>query len=128
MQLDLDHVRSNVRQATTEDLMDRATVYREEMEADALEIIDKELAARCVSAAALDGHARERRGSLRDACGMALRCSICARPAVRMQRGWHRLWGVMPLFRRDFYLCEEHAGALAAAVTSPSGTCPRPPA
>jgi hypothetical protein len=130
MLFDLERVRSNARQATTEDLMDRATVYRREMEPAALEVIDAELAARGVSSEALEAHARDRLGSLTDARGLPARCSFCPRPAVEKRRGWHRLWGLLPVFRREFYLCEEHrcAGEPAAgAVTSSPAGDPRPP-
>ena len=44
--LDLDRVRQNIRQATTEDLLDRMTVYRAGMEEEALELIADELRSR----------------------------------------------------------------------------------
>jgi hypothetical protein len=89
--------------------MDRATVYREEMEPAALEVIDAELASRGVSAEELEAHARQRRGSLADAAGLPVRCSFCPRPAIESRRSWHRLWGLLPLFPRYFYYCAEHA-------------------
>ena len=39
MELDLERVRANAQQASTEDLLDRATVFRDGMEPEALEII-----------------------------------------------------------------------------------------
>jgi hypothetical protein len=109
MQLDLERVRENVRRATTEDLLDRATVYREGMEPEALEIIDAELRERGLSAFDVAEHAERRRGHVLFAPeGWALKCAKCHRPAVGRVRGWHRLFGLMPLFPRWFYYCEDH--------------------
>ena len=54
MLFDLERVKANVRQATTEDLLDRVTVYRAGMEDTALEVIEDELRARKLSAAEID--------------------------------------------------------------------------
>src|SRR5262249_25099597 len=61
MELDLDRVRTNVRSATTEDLLDRATVYRAGMEPEALDIIEAELEARNVTTAEIRDHEERRR-------------------------------------------------------------------
>jgi hypothetical protein len=109
MQLNLDKVRENVRRASTEDLLDRATVYRPGMEPEALAIIDAELEARGVGPAELAAHAESvRAGTLRGPDGTALRCHECHRPAVVRAWDWHRLWGRVPVFPRRFRLCEEH--------------------
>jgi hypothetical protein len=107
--LDLERVRANVRQAATEDLLDRATVYREGMEVEALDIIEEELRARGVSRDAIAEHERNRREeTCFDAEGIALTCHRCRRPAVAETWGWHRLWGRLPLFPRRFAWCAEH--------------------
>ena len=49
MRFDLNRVRANIQQAATDDLVERATVQREEMEPAALAIIDAELSARQIS-------------------------------------------------------------------------------
>ena len=104
-----ERVRANVKKATTEDLLDRATVYREGMEADALDIIEKELRERGVSWDAIAVHERKRQAeTLFDADGVALKCHKCSRPAVVDSWGWHRLWGLLPVFRRRFSWCAEH--------------------
>ena len=46
---DLDRVRKNVEEATTIDLLERATVFREGMELEALELIETELRRRGIS-------------------------------------------------------------------------------
>jgi hypothetical protein len=109
MKLNLDRVRENVRQATTEDLLDRATVYRQGMEPEALEIIDAELYRRGVGSAELAAHAElAGKRTLRAPEGWALKCHECHRPAVVRVWDWHRLWGWLPVFPRRFHLCEEH--------------------
>src|SRR5262245_12701699 len=111
MEFDRERVHANVRQATTEDLLDRATVYRQGMEEEALGMIEAELWARGVPAVEIEAHA-ERRGRevlcLPD--GTAARCSFCHRPAVDAGWGWHRLWGVLPIFPRYYFTCAEHRG------------------
>lgn len=109
IQLDLERVRSNARQATTEDLLDRATVYRAGMEAAAFDIIERELHSRGVSPADIEAHEARRRESVLTAPdGTARRCSFCHRPAVAADWGWHRLWGLVPVFPRRFLYCGRH--------------------
>jgi hypothetical protein len=109
MHYDRERVVSNVRQATTEDLLDRVTVYGPGMEADALEIIEAELRSRGVEGHQIAAHAAERaRTMIRLADGTAACCSFCHRPAVEEGWGWHRMWGVLPLFPRTFLYCEKH--------------------
>jgi hypothetical protein len=104
-----ERVRDNVRQTATEDLLDRATIYREGMEAEALNIILEELQQRGVSRETIADHERKRQAeSLFDSQGTAVKCHKCYRPAVVETRGWHWLWGVLPLFPRRFVWCAEH--------------------
>jgi hypothetical protein len=110
MELNLDRVRADVRQASTEDLLDRATVYREGMELEALTIIDRELHERGISSAERDAHEeRRRRRMLTGPEGLPVKCCRCYRPAVVEHWNWHRLWNVLPLFPRRFSYCREHA-------------------
>jgi len=109
MKLDLERVRGNVREASTEDLLDRATVYRDGMEPEALEIIDGELRRRGVGGAEQAAHEGRRRQALvvgRD--GWPLRCRKCPRPAVTVAWEWGKLWWLIPLFPRRVGYCEEH--------------------
>jgi hypothetical protein len=109
MRLNLERVRANVQQASTEDLLNRATVYRAGMEEEALVLIDEELRRRGVSAAAVADHEVEQRQRvLRDAGDVAQKCSQCRRPAVGAYWGWHWLWGLVPLFPRKVRYCAEH--------------------
>ena len=93
----------------TEDLLDRVTVYREEMEPEAVFAIEEELFRRGVTPAQIEEHRqrREEEGLWRPE-GRVVRCSLCSRPAVGERRGWHRLWGVLPLFPRTYAYCAAH--------------------
>jgi len=110
MRFDPERVLSNVRRATTEDLLDRITVYRDGMEPEAIDIIEEELRRRGTGHQEIEAHAA-RRGArmiqLDD--GTAQPCSFCHRPAVEQRWGWHRLWGKLPLFPRLFWYCDVHA-------------------
>jgi hypothetical protein len=122
-----ERVRANVRQATTEDLLDRATVNSDGMEPQALDIIEAELRRRGVTREDLEAHADHHRRlrSLPPGDGPPPRCSFCRRPAVRRGWGWHRLWGVLPIFPRPMAYCAEHA---RVGPTSPAAGRPLPPA
>lgn len=107
MELDIQAVRENVRKAATEDLLDRATVYRAGMEPEALAVILAELEARGLGHADLVDHATDRDTVLVED-GVALRCTLCDRPAVREALGWHKLWDRIPIFPRQMRYCETH--------------------
>lgn len=109
MRLNLRAVAANMRRATTEELLDRVTVFRNAMEPAAVDLIEGELARRGLSDDDIREHERGRREVMMvDADGTAVRCSFCNRPAVSTGRGWHRLWGRVPLFPRLFARCEVH--------------------
>jgi hypothetical protein len=109
MRFDIERVRANVRHATTEDLLDRATVYRAGMEPEALEVIEAELQSRGVSHDQIEQHAARRdREVILLPDGTAARCSFCTKPAVAAGWGSHRLWRLIPLFPRFYYYCEDH--------------------
>jgi hypothetical protein len=116
MKLNLERVRRKVRNAATEDLLDRATVYRDGMEPAALEIIEEELHSRGVDAYALAAHWERRKDARLQDDGIAVKCSFCHRPAVVYHWGWHRLWGVLPVFPRRFAYCEIHRPGEKAAT------------
>lgn len=109
LRFDRERVLVNVRQATTEDLLDRVTAYRAGMEPAALEIIEAELRGRGVGRAEIEAHdARRRQEGIFAPDGVAARCSFCHRPAVAQGWGWHRLWRLLPLFPRPLRWCSEH--------------------
>src|SRR5262245_41428916 len=109
--MDLGRIREDARRASTENLLDRVTVYRGEMESPAIDILEAELNARGIRSAEVEAHAamRERDGLLRHPDGTVVRCNFCTRPATEQRWKWHRLWGwFLPLCPRLFYLCKEH--------------------
>lgn len=109
MELDLERVRRNVRQASTEDLLDRVTVYRAGMEPAALPVIEEELQRRGIDEWDIELHGIDRgREVIPLADGTVLRCSFCDRPAVTQAWGWHRWWGRVPIFPRFFSYCAVH--------------------
>ena len=107
MKLDLKRVEQNVRSAVTEDLLDRATVYRAGMEPDALGLIDEELRRRGVSREEIEAHAQQRK-TIEDSSGLPLKCRRCTRPATVQVWGWHWLWGLVPVFPRLYAYCDQH--------------------
>lgn len=112
MRLDLRKVAEFIRRAETEELLDRVTVYREGMEPAALDLMEGELDRRGVSRSAIADHDADRRLTaifLPD--GTAVRCSFCFRPAVVQARGWHKLFGRIPVFPRLFARCAIHGRA-----------------
>jgi hypothetical protein len=107
MNLDLERIRKNARNSSTEDLLDRITVYRVGMEAAAIEIIETELDRRGIRESDIRQHGESRSGTIK-AGEIARRCSLCHRPAVVRAWGWHRLWGRLPIFPRRFLYCDVH--------------------
>ena len=109
MDFDLHSVAEHIRSAKTEELLDRVTVYREDMEPAAVDLMENELARRGLTRDEIEDHDRTRRESailLDD--GTALPCSFCERPAVLRAWAWHRLWNRVPLFPRLFSYCDLH--------------------
>jgi hypothetical protein len=103
-----ERVRANIRNAATEDLLDRATVYRPGLEPAALTMVLEELKSRGVTPEAVVNHEEARRGVVFHPGGPARPCARCYKPAVVREWGWHRMFGKLPLFPRQFYLCADH--------------------
>jgi hypothetical protein len=120
--LNLERVARNVRAATTEDLLDRATAYRSGMEPAALELIDAELRARGVGPEQVEAHARARQ-TVTGPDGLALKCCHCRQPAATVEWRWYWLGGLVPLFPRRAAYCEKHRPGprLPPAVPEPPG-------
>ncbi|VTS07185.1 unnamed protein product [Tuwongella immobilis] len=107
MQYDPERVAANIRNAETEDLLDRITVYRSEMIPEAIEMVELELKRRGISTKRMEAHAAHREESIHyHPDGRVIRCSFCTRPAVIRRWGWHWLWGRIPIFPRPFAYCE----------------------
>jgi hypothetical protein len=109
--MDPASIRDDARRTSTENLLDRVTIYRAEIERDAIGIIESELTARGISSAEVEAHAamREHADLLRHPDGAVVRCNFCPRPATEHRWKWYRLWGwFLPLFPRIIHLCKEH--------------------
>ena len=112
MDLDLKKVAAFMRKTTDEDLLDRVTVYRDQMEPAALDLFEGELSRRGIDDTVIAEHGADfRSDALENPDGTIARCSFCGRPAVVQGRGWHRLWRRIPLFPRIFAYCRSHAPA-----------------
>lgn len=110
MKFDPVRVEAFARKAPTEELLDRVTVYRAELEPAAVELFEAELAGRGVTAGQITTHETARQQAvIGRPGGGVLRCRFCARPAVTRRRGWHKLLGLVPLFPREYGYCAEHA-------------------
>jgi hypothetical protein len=106
---DAEKVAENARKSPTEDLLDRVTIYRGNLEPEAIPILEQELERRGVSAAEVAAHRERQQGEhVTTVSGYVLSCSLCRRPAVAERWGWHWLWGVLPVFPRRMRLCQEH--------------------
>jgi hypothetical protein len=108
MKWDRARVLKYAQDSTSEDLMDRITVYRPGMEPEAIRLIEAELARRGITQLQIKVHAEARRDAIMLPDGTALQCSFCDRPAVARRWGWHRLWGQLPVFPRRFAFCKVH--------------------
>ena len=112
-----DRIQDNIQQATTIDLLDRVTVYRNGMEPEALEMVEMELEERGVTAEEIREHAQRNSHVIWLEDGTAKMCDLCRRPAVVEGWGWRTLrearfigillfWLPIPWF---YSYCEEHA-------------------
>jgi hypothetical protein len=87
------------------------------MEPEALILIEEELHRRGVSPETIQEHAeRVRQSALPGRGGVAAKCSLCDSPAVWRGWRWHRLWGLVPVFRRPMAFCERHKPAQGSQV------------
>jgi hypothetical protein len=99
----------NIARADTVDLLDRVTAYRQGMEREAIELIEEELRKRGVNRRKIEEHQQEcERTCLFTSDGIALKCSLCRRPAVVVAWGWHRMLGKIPIFPRRMRWCADH--------------------
>lgn len=109
MELDLERVRASAKEADTEDLLNRVTVFRGGMEEAALEVLEEELRTRGVGAEEVREYANRMRPLvLWERPGLAARCHLCDSPATRLEWRWRRFLGLVPLFRRQVPCCPIH--------------------
>jgi len=101
---------SRIRAMSTPELLDRVTVLRDQMDDEALELLHAELASRGIGQDEIGAHLREMRFKIvQHPDGMPAVCHKCGRAAVVSRLEWHRMWGMIPLFKRQRYWCEEHS-------------------
>jgi hypothetical protein len=109
LDFNLERVQHNATESTTEDLLDRITAYRAGMEPEAVEIIERELQDRGLSQEDIRLHAEARiRQGVQMQEESSPMCSFCRRPSVSVRIGWHRLWGLVPIFPRRYQYCSTH--------------------
>ncbi len=114
MPLELRPVAEYIRRATTEELLDRVTVYRDDMEPAAVDLMENELWRRGLTRERVTDHATDRRATaVVGADGRVVRCAFCDRPAVTKAWGWRKLFGRIPIFPRVFPRCGSHGPAPA---------------
>ncbi|WP_020471156.1 hypothetical protein [Zavarzinella formosa] len=111
MEFDPDRVRDNIRRAETSDLLDRVTVYRADLEPEALTLMMEELRARKITPEQIVLHEQSRQEALTDDSGLVRACSFCRNPAIAEGKGWFRLFRLVPLVPRTLYFCSEHVPA-----------------
>ena len=100
---------ARIRGFSDEELLDRVTVLKEQMDDDALELMHAELAERGLGPDEIGAHLCDMRPKvILHPDGTPATCYECSRAAVVAGKSWHLLWGVLPLFRRTMYWCEEH--------------------
>ncbi len=110
MNVDKKTIVERTQESDTEELLDRVTVFREDMEPDAIWIIEAELSRRGFTDDAILAHAKNRcESNIVGDDGSALRCSLCDRPAIVEDRDWFRVFGKLPIFPRSVRYCELHA-------------------
>lgn len=109
MWFDLARVAENIRKSETEDLLNRATIYRADMEPAALDLIEQELAQRGLGRDQVREYA-ERIGAetIVSDKGYVERCRFCDRPAVAVGWGWYRILRTIPVVPRRLYFCRIH--------------------
>jgi len=111
-----ERIRENVKHAATEDLLDRATVYRAGMEPEAVAMVEEEQEERGISAGEVADHAQRNANVIWLSDGTAKMCSLCRRPAIVEGWRWRELrearflglllfWLPIPWF---YSYCEEH--------------------
>jgi hypothetical protein len=108
LELNLESVRAHARKASTEDLLDQATIYSADMDPDALPIIEEELFHRGLTAGDINAHETRRQRTILTVEGRPVKCHLCQRPAVAFGWGWHRMWSLLPIFPRRLAFCEQH--------------------
>lgn len=100
---------SRIRAMPSPELLDRVTVLRDQIDPEALELLHAELASRGIGPDEIGAHQREMKLKvIQHPDGMPAVCHQCGRAATFSRPEWHKLLGLVPLFPRQRYWCEEH--------------------
>ena len=109
MQLDLEKVRMYAKKADNRALLDRVTVFQQGMEPAAIEIIKIELLQRGISPADISQHESIYKDLvIRGPEGMPRLCKKCSLPAISLEWGWLKVFGIIPMLPWQNLFCEEH--------------------
>jgi hypothetical protein len=104
---DINQVREDAHQTSTDVLLDWVTLYRDTLTAEQVEVFETELRGRGVGREEIVQHAQLWANALRGRDGEPRLCSLCRRPALTRAWGWQRLW-LLPFFPRKFFHCDRH--------------------
>lgn len=110
MDVSTDVLQRAIRTMPDEELLDRFTIYRKEMEPRALEMMECELAHRGISRNEIVEHEHARQEWIMlNGKGFVVRCRCCNRPAIKKARTWFRLVGWIPVYPILLPYCSVHA-------------------
>jgi len=111
MELNLKKVAEFMRKAEDEDLLDRVTLYRDQMSRRQLDLFENELSRRGYHREEIAAHDADfRSDAIENKDGTVVRCSFCSRPPCGRRAAGTPL-GKIPLFPRFFAYCRNHAPA-----------------
>jgi DNA-binding IclR family transcriptional regulator len=105
-----DAVLAWTKRAADEELLDRATALRDELEPAAVDLLLAELADRGFSATDVANHGAARAAVwVRRPDGSVPRCWRCSAPATDRVRQWWKLFGLLPVVPVRRPVCPRHA-------------------
>jgi hypothetical protein len=108
MAVDLERIRQYAEKASTEELLDRVTVFRAGMEPEAIVVIETELHRRGVDQEKVAEFEQLRRRDGLIGGDVPRTCSYCDRPAIVRAWGFARGRSLLPIIPWRFSYCEEH--------------------
>ena len=103
-----EQVRKFAALAETNDLIERVTIQRDDLDPEALTIIMQELLSRNISAETVSEYEKSRDKFLYDSQGKPRLCNICGRPAISSIKSWLKFLRIVPIMPITEYCCEAH--------------------
>jgi hypothetical protein len=122
LQVDFGSLQKNVASAETDDLLDRVTVYRDELIPEAISLILEELVHRGIRPTDVESYRLRLGPVLRRDDGTVRVCSFCRKPATASGWGWHYLFKMIPVFPRYLWYCHTHLEVNQASTDSDAET------